>query len=215
MKRYLVDLFIIVFCLSAGTSLAAERKVILDSLSMEGEYLVCDFHVNGLFDQKMIEGVKHGFTSEIIYHIKVWKKRFLFSQILAEHSITFQLYYDNWEDKFAIRSETERRLTPNLDSVLEFCSGFKDLKLAPRSLLLSGDQYYLTLETTLQPISDDAYRELRIWMSGGQQEKGQAPPPKGRAPMFDVFMDLMGFGDRVLSHKTPTFTLVNNRVVFE
>jgi len=186
----------------------AERKIIIDSLVVSGDHLLLGYHIENLMNEKVIEGLQRGFTSEIVHHIQVWRSKRLFSQIACEKFYSIKVYYDNWEGKFAIATESENRLTANVETLRRICSAIENLVLADTTTIEKNAKYYLTIQTTFQPISNESYQELRNWVSGRSQSEA---PPKAKAAkrgrIFGVLLDLMGFGDKVVSFKSGTFIL--------
>jgi len=204
--------YILVFFLLATTLVhAADIKIVIDSLKIESGQLLVNFHIDGLLNDKTIEGLKRGFTSEIVHHVQLWRRKTLFSKIVAEAEYDVKIYYDNWEDKFAIITESERRLTSRIGTVRKMFSYVSDFPLADSTKLDENATYYVAIKTKFQPISDETYQDLRNWIAGDakKNEKAQkAPRRKGR--LFGVLVDLIGFGDKTFSLKTGDFRIKNH-----
>ena len=186
----------------------AEREITIDSLVISGDRLLLGYHIENLMNDKIIEGLQRGFTSEIVHHIQVWRSKKLFSQIACEKFYSIKVFYDNWEGKFAIATESENRLTSNVETLRRICSAIENLSLADTTSIEKNSKYYLTIQTTFQPISNESYQELRNWVSG--QSQAEAPvrsKPAKRGRIFAVLLDLMGFGDKVVSFKSGNFIL--------
>ncbi len=195
-------------------SYGAEKKVAIDTLYISNGELLVSFHVNNLIDDKMIEGLKRGFTSEIVHKVQLWRRKKLLSQLVTEKYYTIKIYYDNWDEKFAVITESENRLTANIDRVREICSVVREFSVADSTRLDENAKYYLTVETTFQPISAETYQDLRDWVAGKTHRSGKAAKPKKRrGKLFGVLVDLLGFGDKVFSYKSDSFRIDEKRQV--
>ncbi len=203
-KRPLIILILPLLILAVAYG--AERKIAIDSLVVSGDQLLLGYHIENLMNEKVIEGLQRGFTSEILHHIQLWRNKRLFSQIVCEKFYSIKVYYDNWEGKFAIASELENRLTANVETLRRICSAIENLSLADTTTIEKNAKYYLTIQTTFQPISNESYQELRNWVSGQSQEEAPVRvKPARRGRVFGVLLDLMGFGDKVVSFKSKNF----------
>ncbi|MCH7590397.1 DUF4390 domain-containing protein, partial [PVC group bacterium] len=49
--------------------------MLFDSLRIIDEELSIDFHVDGLFDKTVLDGMDRGSTVEITYQIEIWRVR--------------------------------------------------------------------------------------------------------------------------------------------
>ena len=202
--------FVLLLFLSRGTS-GAERKIIIDSLFVNEGHLVACYHIDGLLDQKLVEGLQKGFTSEIVHHIRLWRSKALISSLVAEIFYPITINYDNWETKYAITTESESRLTAQIETVREKCTILRDYPLAQISDLDPGGKYYVDIQVTIQPISAQKYQELREWLSSGsgdEERRGDQPERIKRGRFFGVLINLLGFGDKRISVKTDDFIVL-------
>ena len=199
--------------LSISLARGADRNIVIDSLSVQDGYLCADYHIEGLLDEKFITGVERGFTSEIVHRISLWRKKKVISSLVSEFEFTVDVYYDNWEDTFAIvkESENEKRLTTQVRTVQEMCAFVRNYPLIEVAGLDSSSIFYLSIDTTIQPISDKTYEELREWMRRGKRPESETKPKK--AKLFDVLFDLMGFGDKNCSAKSADFIIKGQTVI--
>lgn len=176
-------------------------RIIVDSLSMRNYHLCLSFHLQDFFDEKMIQDLERGLVSEVRHHVQLWQRRGLYSSIEKDTSVVLRLYYDNWTKKYALASKTENRLTSRPEALIEKSSCIAGLLLA--NVNTTG-KYYLTIQSTFQPISDDTYAELHDWVSGQEDD---VSPPARRGRFFAFLTDLLGFGDRQCDFKTQDFVL--------
>jgi hypothetical protein len=190
---------------------AADRFIVIDSLTVLDGYLCADYHIDGLLDEKFITGVERGFTSEIVHRISLWQKKKVISSLVSEFEFTVDVYYDNWEDTFAIIKESEKRLTTQIETVQEMCAFVRNYPLIKVAGLDSSSTFYISIDATIQPISDKTYEELREWMRRGKRTESEKKRKK--AKFFDVLFDLMGFGDKNCSAKSADFIIRRKAVI--
>ncbi len=186
----------------------AERKIVIDSLAIGNDDLFVNYHIDGLLNDKIIEGLERGFTSQIVHHVELWKKKKVMSSISGEIVHTFSIYYDNWERKFVIITEDEKRITSQIEILREHCAVIKNLPIAKISSLEQKGKYYVSISVAFQPMSAESYQELRQWLSGqGNPDEKVKPKRNRRGRFFGVLLDLMGFGDKSFTFKSKDFIL--------
>lgn len=216
MKTFQIKSICLIILLATQLTSAAEKQVVIDSVFFKQNDLCISFHVDGLFDPKTIQGLERGFIAEIIYKIQLWQERLIFSDQLQEQVASIKVYYDNWEEKFAIVSENQNRLTADMATVLDLCTVMPALPIIEKNDLNSGKGYFITLQAILQPISDESLKDLQDWLAGRPQPRqGDGERRSGKDSIFDFVVGLMGFGDRELSLKSDTFFLEEQRIVFQ
>lgn len=186
-------------------AVAAKRQIILDSLWVQGGELRLSFHVDDLLDDKAIQGLQRGFTSEISHLVQLWQVKGVISQVAGQRPFIFRVYHDNWSQKFAIISEEESRLTSQIETLRRICTSVQAAAVVHADQLAPDARLFLTITTTFQPISDETYGELRAWVSGRTSDNSKAGLKRGR--FFGFLADLLGFGDRALQLKTDSFVI--------
>jgi len=179
-----------------------------------------DFHVDGLLTDKMIEGLQRGLTSIIEYRVQLWRRSSWVSHFVAEDFYRIKIYFDHWERKFAIISENENRLTSSSETLREKCSEVQGLVLSDSSSLRPGVKYFVTVKMKYEPISTENYEQLKTWLKGEMgtlDPSKQKEPPKhsggSRSRLFNMFVNLIGFGDKVLSAKSEYFTVQSDSLI--
>ncbi len=200
-------LFIVVQSVSGGP-----RRIVLDSLEIHNGQLCVSYHVDNLFNEKMVQGLESGFTSDIIHQISLWKSQKVISSVVDEALITVKVYYDDWDNKYAIVTEKEKRLTTQINRVKEMCSVITSFPLTDSTTLETDAKYYLTIQLKIQPISTEKYQELRQWISGGSDPPKPTTRTK-RNRFFEMLIDVMGFGDKTLAFNSKHF-YVKDKVRF-
>ena len=184
---------------------AARRQVVVDSLWVHQHKLHLRFHVEGLLDDKAIQGLERGFTSEVNHLVQLWQVKGVLSQVVETRPVIIRIYHDNGSQKFAIVTETESRLTSQIETLRQMSTTVPELVVADASRLEADARFFVTISTLFQPISDETYGELRAWVSGRSRSNGGHSVKRGR--FFGFLFDLLGFGDRALQVRTGTFYL--------
>ncbi|MBD3383506.1 DUF4390 domain-containing protein [candidate division KSB1 bacterium] len=191
-----------------------EKELVIDSLYIADQMLVLDFHLENFFDSKMIDGLKHGLTSEMIFSVQLWKKRFLFSSLKSENMFSVILYYDNWQKKYAVIKDEERLLSSDLDRIEVKSTRFARQQVLPLQDLDQNASYFVGIQTTFQPISDQTFQELSQWLSKNEKENHNAQPVK-RGRVFPLFLDLIGLGDKEFSIKSEDFAISQKGIFYK
>ena len=105
-----------------------------------------------------------------------------------------------------IFTENEKRLTTNVERLRKQCSQVSGFPITEFSELDENSRFYISIQSTFQPMSDEAYNELRNWISRKpENEPNENQKGKSRGRFFGVLLDLMGYGDSSFRHKTPDF----------
>ena len=198
-------------------ALASDKSIILDSLNVRDDLLCVSYHVDSLIDAKFIQGLERGFTSQVVHQVRLWQSKTLFSALVQETAQPITVYYDSWADKYAVVTERENRLTNQIGTVQEICTRVLNYPLVPVAELDPQGKYYISIKLITQPISAEAYEELREWISGGRTKPDSAASlsleKPSRGPFFNVLIDLLGFGDKSISLKTRDFVLIEKKRV--
>lgn len=199
---------ILIIFLFHQSAICGGKKITIDSLTVKRGQLRLFYHVDGLFDSKIQKGLQKGFTSEIVHHIFLWKSKKVISSIVNELVHPVKVYYDDWQNKYAVATATENRLTANIETVDEMCSYVKALSICDTLQLEVGSKYYISIEVKIQPISNETYQELSNWISGSSEKnkaKESQNPKKGR--LTTMLIDMMGLGDKTLVWKSKDFEI--------
>ena len=205
MKPWFIFILLLFTFVSAR---AADRKITLDSLSVHNNQLCISYHIDGLLNNKTIQGLEKGLTSEVFHQIRLWKSKKLFSSILVEKNIIIQVLYDNWEDKFRVITTGENRLTTQVQTVRDMCALVHNHELIDLGEIDSDSRYYISVQTVLKPVSAETYHELSDWLSGqSPMEDKEKPKKNGQNKVFSMFLNMLGFGETVLNYKSNSFQL--------
>ena len=195
------------------TTTPADEKIVIDSLCVSDGVLVLNFHVQGLLDDKFIDGLKNGLTSQIVHQIGLWRDRTLFNSLPVELFYGVKVYFDNFEKKFMIVTETERRLTASVETLRDFCCHVKDFPLISVAAIDANSKYYLSINSTLQPVSSETIEGLSGWLSGQPPSESAEPRKSKRRRIWGVLVSMLGFGDKTISVKSRDFYVRNNEII--
>lgn len=221
MKKFLISILFLLILMDILQ--AAGKKVIIDTVKVDLGLLLLSFHVEEVIDEKVAEGLQKGLTSTIEYQIQLWEKKSgLLTSLVSQQDLRMKVFFDNWENKYVIMSEEERRLTHSLDAVREKCSQIQNFVVSALEQLKDGNAYFLTVKMILRPLSIENYEEIKHWLSGKaknfnlkdiddteQQEK------KLKGGLLKMFLSLTGFGDKVVSGKSFDFKITAGAVTWE
>ena len=218
-KFFLTFIFLIVFI---GLLQAAGKKLVIDSIKVNLEMLVLNFHVDEIIDEKVSEGLRKGLTSTIEYQIQLWEKKGgVINNLVAQQAIRMKIFFDNWENKYVILSQEERRLTNSLETVKEKCSLIQNVEMIPLSQLKSDNKYFFTVKLALRPLSMENYQEIKHWLSGKAKDFNlkniddtQEQEKKFKGGLLKMFLTLTGFGDRVISRQCNDFKIQQGEIIW-
>lgn len=213
MKKFLG---IIILLLIIYTSLySADSKIVVDSVIVTSTHVTLDFHADGLIDDKIAEGLRKGRTSTLEYHIQLWgKKSGLLNQLVDEYYFPMKVYYDFWENKYAILTPNETRLTPSIETVRKKCTEITEFDGIPIARFQPDMSYTFVVELLLRPLSVENYQEIKSWLGGevknlelnNLKEADKAAKGLGNR-LLRMFMTITGFGDRIISAKSKEFRI--------
>ena len=171
----------------------------------------------------MLQGLQKGMTAAIEYQIQIWKERPRWvDQLLAERIIRMKVNFDQWEKRYVLATRPEERQFMTEDRIRERCSRLVDIPFVPAAKLSIGDQYVIAVKIVLQPMSVENYQEIRRWLAGEMKEINpkairttKSPGKKAGNWLLGLILNLTGFGDRVITAKSPSFIWKNESVIFE
>jgi hypothetical protein len=187
---------------------AADPQVVVDSLAVHDEQLYISYHVSDLIDAKTINGLENGFTSMALHRIYLWKRKGLISQQISETVHPIRLSYDRWQQQFFLEAKDETRWTKSVAHVQRFGSQLADFFICPTTNLTTDAVYYLSIQVTLQPVSEETYEELRTWLSRSRAKTDSTRSTgKQRGQFFSLLLNVLGFGDRFYTAKSQDFRL--------
>lgn len=204
-----IFLYILFLCLV--TNVSARQRVTLDSLVVADGELALSYHIDDLLDEKSIEALERGITSEVVHHIQVWKRQRFINPLVYEEHYVVKIYYDTWEKKYRIVTTDENRLTSHLETVMQKCAVVEHLDLVPVNDLERGETYYISIDITFQPISAESYNAISdIFTDDSEKPELQH---KEKSGFMSVLVNLLGFGDKEYSLKTNNFKITDSGTI--
>ena len=121
--------------------------------------------------------------------------------------------YDNWERRYFLTTGDGQRRLLNEDRIRQRCSELTNFPIAPLEKLEPGARYTIAIRVILQPMSVENYEEIKDWLAGQVKElhpktltTAKSPGKKAGNWLLDFVLNLTGFGDRVITAKSPAFT---------
>lgn len=201
MKTCSVFLFILLPLVAFG----AAQLTVSDIRTENGELLL-SYRVDGLFDEAGLLVLQRGAESQLVHRIILWKKRGIINPLVKEIVLTMHLSYDPWEKKYCILTGEEKRLTNSLETVRERCTSVRDFTVCRLEELDDNQVYYFSLEISYKPIAGESLTAV-----GGLLEDGKKNSGKGR--LWNVLLNLLGFGDKKLAAKSAEFRKSEGRIV--
>ncbi|MCI0513374.1 DUF4390 domain-containing protein [candidate division KSB1 bacterium] len=197
----------------------ADKRVVIDTLTIEGERLLIDFHAEGLLDENLLERLRSGFTTTFEYQIQLWKdKPLLFSQLVFEKSCRIKLAYDHWDQRYQLIAESEERMTASVEKVREMCQEFQKFEFMQLPKLHVNSRYYITVRLILRPMSIENFEEIERALKGesnpataAKKRKNPERPSQPKNRFLKFLLAVTGFGDKVFSSHELGFQLNNQR----
>ncbi len=201
-------IFFILALFAAGRS---GNNVVIDSLFVRDNRLNLSYHINNLLDDKGVQALERGITSEVVHHIQLWRQKSFINPMEKEYIYSVKLFYDSWEKKYRILSDDENRLTSHLETVKEKCSVLESFPIAPLGELERGGKYFISINVTFQPISAESYNAISDIFNN--DEKKRETKKNKKNGFLGVLVNLLGFGDKEFSVKSQDFIITEKGTV--
>ncbi|MFH1940893.1 MAG: DUF4390 domain-containing protein [bacterium] len=199
------------------------EKYSFGTIKAENGFLIFNFRIRDLVDKEIINGLQKGMTAAIEYQVQLWKDRpHWVNQLVAEKIVRMKVNYDGWERKYILATPNAEPTFLNEDDVRDRCSLLIDYPIAPIQNLEPEEQYCITIKIILQPMSMENVQEIKRWLAGEAKElnpkaitSSKSPGKKAGNWLLGLVLNLTGFGDRVISAKSPMFLWKDGTVVME
>ncbi|MBN1894765.1 DUF4390 domain-containing protein [bacterium] len=183
--------------------------------------LVLDFHHQPLLDDVMA-GLSEGLTSAFEVEVQLWKESgFPADVLLEEKQLRMKLSYDIWEKSYEVHSREGKRPV-NREKLRQLGSGLHDLHVAWLYRLVPGERYRIVYRAWIRPMSLENVADVGKWLAGeakqlnpGSAKKSGSPVRKIGNWMLRFMLNATGFGDRVMTAKSPKFGIRDGRIVLE
>lgn len=223
MKKTIKSVLFVLFCLFPAVILSAERFGSLDSLFVRNDSLCFSFHETGGLDESLLKGVMRGTTVIIEYQVQLLDSRPVWSdRLVAEKRMRMKIHYDRWEQRFVLTRHNHDPELMDLESLHKSCSEFSDYALWPQTILEEEKQYIFLLRMVIQPMSMENLAEIRQWLEGEMDELNPKALKQTRSIgkqtgdwLLQLFVNVSGFGDRVIQVKSHPFHRTDDEIHFE
>ena len=189
------------------------REARFYALWQENNQVMAHVEISELVDGELILGLKKGMTATLEYEVQLWQKRRWSDKLLEARYHRMKLAWDPWSKRYTVETRTQRPLLLSEAGLIKRCTQFENLRVAPTDQLEKNEKYYIALKVILKPMSVENMDEITKWLSGevkdiDPKQISSAPKTKKRAGnwLMGLALNLTGFGDRVITAKSPRFT---------
>ncbi len=184
----------------------AAQDIRFDSLDVSDNVLYVSYKINDLLNEKSVDALQRGIKSEVVHTIQLWRNKSFINPLEKEIPYRIKVYWDNWEKKYRIESDDEKRLTPHLETVRQKCSTIEHLAVANLNELEKNEKYRITIQVDFQLISAESYNAISDIFTGDDGKES----PKKKSGFVSMFVNLLGFGDKEFTYKTRDFIITES-----
>ena len=182
--------------------------LVVGQVEIVGSAVCVSYSAATPFTPRLEETLQNGMPATVTYEVGLWKRRPLWfdKPALAIRSER-QVVYDPWSRAFRVRSGTVpavNRSFATLDSLRQSLFTVSRLPLLGIAALDSMSVYYVSVRTTIRPVSPEDLSQIEDWLSGegrtsGEQHTGIAEY------LLGLTANLSGLGDRTAIAKSEAF----------
>jgi hypothetical protein len=200
--------------MTAASPARADDQLVLEDLGLRDGMVAVVARLHSGFDPRTRNAIQSGLPITVRYTVELWRKRKLwFDKQIDSRVRRFRVGYDPGEKLYTLVGDGGRNRAETfdtLDAALERLSP-RTLDVHPRGGLNPDQNYFVTVEMAIQPLTLEEFRELDGWISGrlrGDSPGDSLPAPDGQGfsgAVFDFLMDMAGFGDEIHEAETPPF----------
>jgi len=193
--------------LLAGLARATELRVERVGATSQG-FLYVDYRLESPFEGKVLDAIRSGLPSTLIYDVEVWRQRSGWWDKLEEtRESQLRLYRDLLNDQYVLASREEVRRFADLQTLTQAACEHRREYLRPLS---PSKPCYVVITASLAPLSVDDLKELEEWLQGTIRGPKDDSRPGGivgiSGTMVGMLMSMSGFGRVSVHERTPTFT---------
>lgn len=163
---------------------------------------VCvSWRVENPFTPRLRETLDQGMPARVVYEVGVWKKRtFWFDKLVVAIRSEHKIVYDALNGRYRLRSGTgppRESTVASFDSLHARLFTQSRLPLVLASELDPNGTYYVSVKTTIRPLSPEDLAEVEGWLSGGAGAQHGLPEY-----LMSLAVSLSGLGDRTALEKS-------------
>jgi hypothetical protein len=189
---------------SAGNDLG----LVAGPVELLGSAICVSYSASAPFTPRQEETLRSGMPATVTHEVGVWKKRaFWFDKPVLAIQSERQVVYDPWARAFLLRSRVNpavNRSFDTLDSLRQSLFTVGRLPLLAIAALDSMSTYYVSVRTTIRPVSPEDLNQVEDWLSGEGRTSGERH--RGIAEyLLGLTANLSGLGDRTAIAKSETF----------
>lgn len=222
MKRIIASILIFLFVLTGSLS-AKGKKYRFNNVRIENEAIAFDLQIINFIDQDVLKGLRKGMTAGIEFNVQLWKIRPRWADhLVAEQIVRMKLNFDTWERRYVLVTRDQPPQLLNEEEIRTRCSRLVNFSLADAGELERNSRYFIAVKAVLTPMSMENYQEIKGWLAGEVRQIdpkaiGTAKEPGKKAGnwLLGLVLNLTGFGDRIVSAKSPVFGLREGALVYE
>jgi hypothetical protein len=200
---------LLVALLSPGAARAGnDLGLTVGPVDSVGGAICVTYAVESPFTPRLEETLLRGMPATVTFEVGLWRRRTLwFDKLVLAITSEHKVVYDPWAQAFRVRSggaPRKPRLVPSLDSLKSVLFSERRLPLVSFAALDSTARYYVSVRTTIRPLSPEDLGEVEDWLSG--EVKGPSGAPRG-VPGYQlgIAVNLSGLGDRTALAKSVIF----------
>ena len=166
-----------------------------------GGAICVSWQVGNPFTPRLLETLDQGMPARVVYEVGVWKKRtFWFDKLCDAIRSEHKVVYDALSGRYRLRSGTGPPRESTFESFESLSARLftqRRLPLVLASELDSTATYYVSVKTTIRPLSPEDLAEVEGWLSGGAGVQHTLPEY-----LMALAVSLSGLGDRTALEKS-------------
>jgi hypothetical protein len=195
---------------------ARASRLLVEEPGIVGTELRARVRAEELLDPRTRGAVASGLPITVRFTADLWReRRRWFDQHVAARAETFRIRWDPRERVYTLSYPGPGRRVDayqRLDDLLEDLS-WHEIAVHPRGTLDERSRYFVALEVAVRPLTLEEFRDLEGWV-GGRIRGGEEPPDAAEesgdgegvpGAVLGFLLDLSGFGDVILTGRTPSF----------
>jgi hypothetical protein len=185
-----------------------ELGLVVGQVEIVGSAICVSYSAATPFTPRLEETLRNGMPATVTYEVGIWKRRPLwFDKPILAIQNERQVVYDPWTEAFRVRSGTVPTMKysfATLDSLRQSLFTVSRLPLVSAAALDSTAAYYVSVRTTIRPVSPEDLNQVEDWLSGDGRPSGERHT--GIADyLLGLTAHLSGLGDRTALAKSETF----------
>jgi len=212
-KRPLIFLIFFIVTVVKAVEFDSGYQVVFGNIQITDSLVTADIEVHQLIKADLIKSLHRGMTAAFEYQVQLWQQRSRWSdKLLVEKYSRIKISYDPWQKKFILQAGSGAPEQMQEDSLRIRCSKILKTEMIPAETLAATGTYYLALRIVIHPMAVENVEEISHWLSGEAKEFSpkaiklkDKPGRKAGNWLMKFFLNITGFGDKVISGKSKLF----------